>query len=168
MAIVWATKYFRPYLFGKKFKIITDHKPLQWLLSLKEPNSRFVRWRLKLEEFNYEIIYEKGKQNTNADALSRIDINTIENKEDSLSLAVNLVPMEQLDQTDDDYLNDPNKIPVPDSPSISNLIQDKTESKIKILSDIQIKPPDDTNATVHSSIENSIQEIPIIERALNI
>lgn len=75
LAIVWATKYFRPYLFGHKFKIITDHKPLTWLFSLKEPNSKLVRWRLRLEEFDYEIFYKKGKQNTNADALSRAEIN---------------------------------------------------------------------------------------------
>lgn len=74
LAIVWATKYFRPYLFGRKFKIITDHKPLQWLMNLKEPNSRLTRWRLKLAEFNYTIIYKKGKSNTNADALSRVEI----------------------------------------------------------------------------------------------
>ncbi|CAK1589169.1 unnamed protein product [Parnassius mnemosyne] len=30
LSIVWATKYFRPYLFGRTFKILTDHKPLQW------------------------------------------------------------------------------------------------------------------------------------------
>lgn len=74
LAIVWATKYFRPYLFGRKFIIITDHRPLTWLMSLKEPNSKLVRWRLKLEEFDYEIRYKKGKQNTNADALSRVKI----------------------------------------------------------------------------------------------
>lgn len=74
LAIVWATKYFRPYLYGNKFKIITDHKPLTWLFSLKEPNSKLVRWRLKLEEFDYEIVYKKGLQNTNADALSRAEI----------------------------------------------------------------------------------------------
>lgn len=72
LAIVWASKYFRPYLFGHKFRIITDHKPLTWIMSLKEPNSKLVRWRLKLEEFDYEVIYKKGKLNTNADALSRI------------------------------------------------------------------------------------------------
>lgn len=43
LAIVWAVKYFRPYLFGRKFTIVTDHKPLQWLFSLKEPNSKLVK-----------------------------------------------------------------------------------------------------------------------------
>lgn len=78
LAIVWATKYFRPYLFGRKFKVITDHKPLQWLMNLKEPNSRLTRWRLKLSEYNYTIIYKKGKSNTNADALSRIEVHNEE------------------------------------------------------------------------------------------
>lgn len=71
LAIVWAVKHFRPYLFGRRFKIVTDHKPLTWLFSVKDPGSRLVRWRLKLEEFEYEIIYKCGKNNTNADALSR-------------------------------------------------------------------------------------------------
>lgn len=74
LAIVWATRYFRPYLFGRKFKIVTDHRPLTWIMGLKEPNSKLVRWRLKLEEFEYEIVYKKGTQNTNADALSRIKV----------------------------------------------------------------------------------------------
>lgn len=75
LAIVWATKYFRPYLYGRKFKIFTDHKPLQWLFSMKEPNSKLLRWRLKLEEFDYDICYKKGTANQNADALSRIQLN---------------------------------------------------------------------------------------------
>ncbi|GBP14109.1 Retrovirus-related Pol polyprotein from transposon 17.6 [Eumeta japonica] len=73
LAIIWATKYFRPYLFGRKFIIETDHKPLTWLFSIKEPNSKLIRWRLKLSEFDYEIKYKKGTKNGNADALSRIE-----------------------------------------------------------------------------------------------
>jgi transposase InsO family protein len=84
-AIVWATKYFRPYLFGRKFKIITDHKPLQWVMSLKEPSSRLTRWRLRLSEYNFTVIYKPGKSNVNADALSRIEINN----EDVSSILVN-------------------------------------------------------------------------------
>lgn len=78
LAIVWATKYFRPYLYGRKFTIYTDHRPLIWLMNVKDPNSKLTRWRLKLEEYDYEIIHKKGKYNTNADALSRIKINALD------------------------------------------------------------------------------------------
>lgn len=71
LAIVWGTKHFRPYLFGKKFFIITDHKPLTWLFNCKDPSSKLVRWRLKLEEYEYEIKYKPGRINSNVDALSR-------------------------------------------------------------------------------------------------
>ena len=73
LAVAWAVTYFRPYLFGRKFVIQTDHQPLQWLVSIKEPNSKLVRWRLKLEEYDYEIVYKRGINNGNADALSRIE-----------------------------------------------------------------------------------------------
>lgn len=49
-----------------------------WLNKLKEPNSRLVRWKLKLSEYNYEIKYKKGKENFVADDLSRIEINSNE------------------------------------------------------------------------------------------
>jgi len=39
-----------------------------------DPGSRFIRWRLKLEEYDYEIVHKAGKGNTNADALSRNSI----------------------------------------------------------------------------------------------
>ena len=71
LAIVYCTHYFRPYLYGRKFTIITDHKPLVWLHSIKDPSSRLWKWRTKLEEYEYEIQYKKGSLNNNADALSR-------------------------------------------------------------------------------------------------
>ena len=77
LAIVWACKHYRPYLYGRKFILYSDHKPLQWLFHIKDPGSRLVRWRLKLAEYDYEIKYKTGSSNTNADALSRIQINAI-------------------------------------------------------------------------------------------
>lgn len=85
LAIVWATKYFRPYLFGHKFTIRTDHKPLQWLHNLKEPNSKLQRWKIKLEEFNFDIEYLSGRENKVADALSRVEINVNEMEVDGTS-----------------------------------------------------------------------------------
>lgn len=75
LAIVWAVKHFRPYLYGRKFVLVCDHRPLTWVFSIKDPGSRLARWRLKLEEYDYEIKYKPGKINKNADALSRIKIN---------------------------------------------------------------------------------------------
>lgn len=43
LAIVWGTKQFRPYLNGKRLFIVTDHKPFQWMMDVKEPTSRFMR-----------------------------------------------------------------------------------------------------------------------------
>lgn len=77
LAILFAIKTFRPYLYGNKFKIITDHRPLVWLFNVKDPGSRLIRWRLKLEEYDYEIVYKQGKLNSNADALSRYPIHAI-------------------------------------------------------------------------------------------
>ena len=71
-AIVWGIKHFHPYLYGRKFKIVSDHKPLTWIMSVKDPGSRLMRWRIQLEQYDYEIVYKPGVQNSNADALSRI------------------------------------------------------------------------------------------------
>lgn len=71
LAIVWATKNFRHYLYGAKFIVRSDHKPLKWLLNLKDPSSKLMRWTLKLQEYNCEIEYTPGKENGGADWLSR-------------------------------------------------------------------------------------------------
>jgi hypothetical protein len=69
-AIVWACKHFKPYLLGRHFTIVTDHKPLTWMFSVKDPSSRLLRWRLLLK-YDYSIEYKACKRTVNADALSR-------------------------------------------------------------------------------------------------
>lgn len=168
LAIVWATKYFRPYLFGNKFKIISDHKPLQWLFAIKEPNSKLVRWRLKLAEYDYEIIYKKGKHNTNADALSRIpnQINNIEDEEtdeDQLSVLANIDLSDEI----------PDLNPIDVDEILQSLSDQTNPKKINIISDITIKPKNPQNIdktetqTVHSSHENPIIGAPYVNKALN-
>ena len=40
LALVRAARHFRPYLYGKKFILQTDHHSLQWLHKFKEPEGR--------------------------------------------------------------------------------------------------------------------------------
>lgn len=76
-AIHWAVLYFKPYLYGTKFLVRTDHRPLTYLFSMKNPTPKLMRMRLDLEEFDFEIEYIKGSNNSGADALSRIDFEAI-------------------------------------------------------------------------------------------
>ena len=75
LAIIWAVKYFRHYLYGSKFTIITDHSALKWLLnsSGETANRRLERWKITLSEYEYDIKYRKGTKHSNADALSHIN-----------------------------------------------------------------------------------------------
>ena len=71
LALVWAARHFRPYLYGKKFVLRTDHHSLQWLHKFKEPEGQVACWLEVLSEFDYTVVHRAGKRHTNADALSR-------------------------------------------------------------------------------------------------
>lgn len=70
LAVVHALKHFRHYLLGRPFQIDTDHAPLQWL-SAQKMEGMLCRWALAIQEYDFQMVYRKGSQNGNADALSR-------------------------------------------------------------------------------------------------
>jgi hypothetical protein len=109
---------------------------------------------------------KKGKQNTNADALSRIEIHALEKDDDRFSTIGN---EGDISETIDKYLTNPDPKPTLDCPSLKELTSKlKSKQKINIISDIQIKPPDyDDNETIHTSIENPVLEIPITNKPVN-
>lgn len=72
LGVVFGVRTFKCYLYGRKFTIITDHRPLKWLLTMKDPSSRLTRWALSLAEYDFEVIHRPGKRHGNADALSRM------------------------------------------------------------------------------------------------
>jgi hypothetical protein len=80
LAVIWATKQFRCYLYGKRFKVRTDHSALTYLHKFTGNNSRLMRWSLRLPEFDFEIEHHPGTQIRHVDALSRHvqAINTIQ------------------------------------------------------------------------------------------
>ena len=84
LAIVWATKHFRPYLEGHKIYVRSDCKALEWMRTAKDVTGRLARWAMKLSAYQIEEIkYRPGKSNANADSLSR---NPLPNQTQELSL----------------------------------------------------------------------------------
>lgn len=72
LALIWALQHFEVYLSGSAPLVVyTDHNPLTFLLSLRCPNQRLVRWSLFLQAYDLDIRHIKGHENVMADALSR-------------------------------------------------------------------------------------------------
>nr|XP_018907425.1 PREDICTED: uncharacterized protein K02A2.6-like isoform X1 [Bemisia tabaci] len=77
LAIVWGVKRFFEYLYGRKFTLYTDNKPVSHIFA---PNallpkftlSRCANYASYLSNFNYDIKFRRSTQNCNADYLSRI------------------------------------------------------------------------------------------------
>ena len=75
LAVRWACEKVYLCLYGIKFEIRTDHKPLVTVLSAKSkpPSARIERWLLYLQQFQYTLTHIPGKENA-ADVLSRLPV----------------------------------------------------------------------------------------------
>ena len=71
LALVWATKYFRCYTYGKQFLVRTDHSALTYLRKFADHNSRLLRWSLRLSELDFVVEHRAGSKIGHVDALSR-------------------------------------------------------------------------------------------------
>jgi hypothetical protein len=54
-AVVWGIKHFWTYLYGRKFKVMSDHKPLTSIMNVKDLGPRLLRWHIQLEEYDCEF-----------------------------------------------------------------------------------------------------------------
>lgn len=80
LAIVWALKSLRNYLYGvKDLNIFTDHQPLTFAVSDRNSNTKIKRWKAFIDEHNAKIFYKPGKENLVADALSRQNVHALQN-----------------------------------------------------------------------------------------
>ncbi|GFQ88634.1 hypothetical protein TNCT_250091 [Trichonephila clavata] len=77
LSIVWAVKKFYLYLKGRRFTLITDHKPLVALFGSKRglpvlAATRLLHYALILQSFEFDIIFRKTIEQGNADFFSRL------------------------------------------------------------------------------------------------
>ena len=79
LVIIFGVKKFHQYIYGRRFVIKTDHKPLTHIFSESQAvptmaSGRIQRWAITLGAYDYSIRYKKGVSNANADALSRLPL----------------------------------------------------------------------------------------------
>ena len=64
LAIIFGIKRFHQYLYGRKFCLITDHRPLTTILGPKDGTpqlaaARLQRWAMMLSAYSYDIVFRK-------------------------------------------------------------------------------------------------------------
>ena len=79
LALIFGVKKFHKYLYGRKFTLVTDHKPLITILGPKKgiPSlaaARLQRWAILLSAYHYEIEFKSTHDHGNADGLSRLPL----------------------------------------------------------------------------------------------
>ena len=71
--IISALRKWTPYCSGSVV-FHTDHQPLKYMRNQKDPRGKMARWLVELENYDYRIEYLPGKDNIQADYLSRVEI----------------------------------------------------------------------------------------------
>ena len=79
LSIIFGIQKFYQYLYGRKFTLVTDHKPLITILNPRKgiPSlaaARLQRWALILALYQYEIEFKPTDKHSNADGVSRLPL----------------------------------------------------------------------------------------------
>lgn len=79
LSLVWGIKRFHKYVYARSFTLVTDHKPLIYVLKENKqiPEmgvSRIQRWAVTLASYQYKIEYRSTQKHANADVCSRFPL----------------------------------------------------------------------------------------------
>ncbi|GBG79560.1 hypothetical protein CBR_g29707 [Chara braunii] len=72
LAVVWGIQHFRPYLYGQKFVLVTDHQPLLSLRNNADYTGTLGRWAVCLQDYDFDIRHRATRQHGNVDGLTRL------------------------------------------------------------------------------------------------
>ena len=75
LGVVFAMQRLHNYVFGEPVRVQTDHKPLEtiWKKRIATASPRLQRLLLRLARYEIQLEYIRGKDNSIADALSKVD-----------------------------------------------------------------------------------------------
>jgi hypothetical protein len=93
LALIFAVRKFHSYIYGRRFTLVTDHKPLVTIFGPKTgiPSlaaQRLQRWAIILSAHQYDIAYRSTHDHANADALSRLPVDSVTDYEHHMDEAM--------------------------------------------------------------------------------
>ncbi len=133
-AIYEAVKYWRFWLLGRKFLVVTDHKPLENLNLKSRPDEELGDIAQFLLQFDFNVVYRPGAANAEADCLSRNPVLEADGEhpvppEEAFQIGFLTVP---------EVLRSQSRLPpCPSAIRVNGMLARKVGSKLKILLDEQ-------------------------------
>lgn len=126
LAVVWGVKRFFQYVYGRKFTIYTDNKPISHIFA---PNSLLPKFTLSrcsnyasyLTNFNYDLKFKRSIQNSNADCLSRL-IHELPNS--NTLQTTDFDPLNQIDEFDSFVYQQIDQLPITAEQIATETLQD--------------------------------------------
>ena len=103
LAVIFGVTRFKQYLWGRKFTLVTDNKPLTALLGPKTQSpalaaARMQRWALTLAAYTYDVEYRRAEEIPMADFLSRLPVQEEQEELINVKDEASVCFLEQLDR----------------------------------------------------------------------
>lgn len=97
LALVFAVRKFHKMLYGRKFTLQTDHRPLLAIFGAKKgipihTANRLTRWATMLLGYDFELLYKPSARMGHADGLSRLIANNRKLEEDCVVASISIEP----------------------------------------------------------------------------
>ncbi len=70
LIVVWVVIHFRPYFYGTKFTLYTEHQPIKWLMTNDKLTGKLAHWAFVLQEYEFKVIHRPGITHQNAYTMS--------------------------------------------------------------------------------------------------
>ncbi|KPJ14174.1 Retrotransposable element Tf2 155 kDa protein type 1 [Papilio machaon] len=105
LAIKEAIKYWQYWLIGKSFIVYSDHKPLENLNIKSRTDEELGDLTYYLSQFDFKIVYTPGKENTEADCLSRNPVLDENDDSDDRLKLVNMITLNEIVTDQENNLN---------------------------------------------------------------
>ena len=102
LALIFGVKKFHKYVYGRKFTLVTDHKPLLAILGSKKglptlAAARLQRWAIFLLGYQYDLEFRPTGSHCNADGFSRLPRVSRDGEEKQLECGASVYNLQQIE-----------------------------------------------------------------------